>query len=141
VIERDRVSLSLMKEELKDTKKSKFKRDSTLREDTYEEKNRNISLFKRQYRSCGFILGANKRLFLLIFIGFALSVGVLFLSFLFLYVPFNAFPQHLQTLHSLQQARLILLKSQTEILINNPTPLLPEATLSTTLMSLIGLSG
>lgn len=129
-----------MKEELKDNKKSKFKRDSTLREDTCEEKNRNINLFKRQYRSCGFIIGANKKLFLLIFIGFALSVGVLFLSFLFLYIPFSAFPQHLQTLDSLQQARLILLKSQTEILINTTTPLLPDATLSSTLLSLIDLS-
>jgi hypothetical protein len=68
-------------------------------------------------------------------------MAVLFLAFLFLYAPFSALPLHLQTLHSLQQARLILLKSQTEILISSIQPLLPEATLSSTLLALIGLSG
>jgi hypothetical protein len=63
-------------------------------------------------------MGANKRLFLLIFAGFIISITILCVSFVFLYSPFNSLPLHLQALDNLEQTRIILLKSQTEILIN-----------------------
>lgn len=134
----DRVSLTFMKEEFKTLERSAFKRESVGREEYKEEKNRNINLFKRRYRSCGFIIGANKFLFFLIFSGFIIIMMVLCISFIFLYTPFNNLPIHLQALDNLHQTRIILLKSQTEILINSPN-LQPPNTLSNTLLTLINL--